>query len=231
MLEVLRELLAEGRTEDAVALVARLVARNSELERQLAEAKTKAKKSEGVSRAQLLLLLDGACPRTATAASPRRTRSCASPLASTSSRRKRSGRRNARTGKRRPLPASLRRVDNPIAVPADQRACPACGAERQCIGHDVTEVIDLIPAEVIVRRDVREKLACRPCEGQLVRAPLGDKVVAGGRMGIVLVAQLLVDKYDDGLPLSRQARRFERARAGTSPSRRWRTRWPGPPRC
>lgn len=209
MLEVLRELLAEGRTGEAVTLVAKLVARNSELERLLAEVKSKAKKSEGVSRAQLLLLLDGLPANsngTLAEADEKLRRS--SGIDEQQKEEKRKKKRGVWT--RRPPPQNLRRVDNPIPVPADQRACPACGAERDCIGHDVTEVIDLIPAEVIVRRDLREKLACRPCEGQLVRAPLGDKVVAGGRMGIVLVAQLLVDKYDDGLPLSRQVSRFKR---------------------
>jgi transposase len=74
----------------------------------------------------------------------------------------------------------------------------------------VTEVIDLIPAEVVVRLDKREKLACLVCQGEVVRAPLGDKVVSGGKMGTALVAQVLVDKYRDGLPLSRQVERFER---------------------
>jgi transposase len=47
--------------------------------------------------------------------------------------------------------------------------------------------------------DKVEKLVCRPCHGELVRAPSGDKVVAGGKLGPGLVAELLVDKYDDGL--------------------------------
>src|SRR6185295_17622329 len=74
----------------------------------------------------------------------------------------------------------------------------------------VTEVIELIPAEVIVRRDLREKLACTPCEGEVVRAPVGDKVVPNGKLGLRLVAQLLVDKYIDGLPLHRQRERLQR---------------------
>ena len=111
---------------------------------------------------------------------------------------------------RKPIPDNLPRVDNPILVPKEQRPCPRCGVERQCIGHDVTEVIELIPAQVIVRRDIREKLGCENCDGELVRAPLGDKVVSGGRLGSTLVAGLLVDKYSDGLPLHRQKLRFER---------------------
>jgi len=94
-------------------------------------------------------------------------------------------------------------------VPEAERPCPKCGGERRCIGHDVTEVIDLVPAEVIARLDMREKLACEQCDGEIVRAPVGDKVVPGGRMGTTLVAQVVKDKYWDGLPLHRQKQRFE----------------------
>ena len=111
---------------------------------------------------------------------------------------------------RQPPPDNLRRVDNPIPVPQAERACPKCGKDRACIGHDVTEVIELVPAEVIVRIDRREKLACMDCEGELIRAPQGDKVVSGGRLGSTLVATLLVDKYWDGLPLHRSKQRFAR---------------------
>jgi hypothetical protein len=42
---------------------------------------------------------------------------------------------------RSPAPAHLRRVDNPIAVPAGQRVCPKCGGLRVCVEPHVTEVI------------------------------------------------------------------------------------------
>jgi transposase len=111
---------------------------------------------------------------------------------------------------RTPTPDHLRRIPNVIPVPERERACPNCCGERACIGHDVTEVIELIPAEVVVRLDKREKLACSSCDGQLVRAPLGEKVVDGGKFGLAFVAQLLVDKYVDGLPLHRQRERYAR---------------------
>jgi len=47
-----------------------------------------------------------------------------------------------------------------------------------CIGHDASEVIELIPAEIIVRVDRREKLACETSDGGIVRAPLADKVAS-----------------------------------------------------
>lgn len=85
-------------------------------------------------------------------------------------------------------PAHLRRVDHPIDVPAAQRACPTCGGDRQCIEPHVTEVFELLPAEVIVRRDIREQLTCVACEGEPVRAPAGETVVPNGKLGLGLVA-------------------------------------------
>jgi transposase len=224
VLDVLRVLLAEfeGR-EQILAIVGRLIARNTELEQQLA--KTLFKKCEQVSTAQLLLAL-GALGLTGRGTSTSADDDRAQPEVledADSKLRQASGiddpkpedatktprpPRQPRT--RTPAPAHLERIPNPIPVPAAERACPSCGAERVCIGHEPTEVIDLIPAKVFVRVDLREKLVCRPCEGEHVRAPLPDKVVAGGKLGLVFVAQLLVDKYVDGLPLHRQRERYAR---------------------
>jgi transposase len=217
VLDVLKSLLESGRSDEVVTLVEKLVARNSELEQRLAQVLSRGHKNEGVSTAQLKLFVDalatesedsgGTGPEELTAANEK--------LREASEIDKRSDDKDVAKGKRqpplrRPIPAGLRRVDNPIEVPADERKCPQCGADRKCIGHDVTEVVELIPAEVVVRIDRREKLACVSCEGELVRAPVGDKVVCGGRLGTRLVSTLLVDKYDDGLPLHRQKQRFER---------------------
>lgn len=210
VLEVLQALLAEQRTDEVVALVAKLVQRNGELEKRLSELLSRHKPREGVSTAQLKLLLDelmGPSDEERKAADDAlRSHSgiddkVDEPKVEPSPRQPRL---------RRPVPEGLRRVPNPITVPDAERPCPQCGGERACIGHDVTEVVDLIPAEVIVRLDSREKLACERCEGELVRAPLGDKVVGGGKLGSRLVAELLIDKYDDGLPLHRQKQRYER---------------------
>jgi transposase len=219
VLEVLCKLLAEGQNDDVVTLVTKLLARNRELELQLAKLKARGKKNEGVSSEQLQMLFDAlqteGCGELDEANEKLRAAS------SLDDKRDQDLDLEPRTRQpkrqpplRKPIPDHLPRVDNPILVPEQQRPCPKCGVERQCIGHDVTEVIDLIPAQVIVRRDIREKLACEKCDGELVRAPLGDKVVSGSRLGSTLVAVLVVDKYDDGLPLHRQKRRFERMGIG-----------------
>ncbi|MEO1334844.1 MAG: IS66 family transposase [Myxococcota bacterium] len=116
-----------------------------------------------------------------------------------------------RRPRKKPFPDALKRVDNIIPVPHEQRPCPKCGAERRCLGHEVSEVLELEPAKVFVRRDRRETLTCDTCETpQITRAPRGDRVVEGGRFGLRIVAQMLVDKFRDGLPLQRQRERYRR---------------------
>jgi transposase len=210
-LEVLRELLADGHTDAVIALFAKLVARNGELERKLADVLSRGRTNEGVSSAQLLLLIEGLAGQPTPALDVAEADAKLGEAAALEPKPDAAEVKLKRQPPvRKPLPAHLRRVENPIAVPEGERPCPRCGGLRTCIGHDVTEVLDLIPAEVVVRVDKQEKLACVDCEAEVVRAPPGDKIVPGGRVGTSLVAQLLVDKYRDGLPLHRQKERFAR---------------------
>ena len=223
VLDVLGALLGDFQERDAVLEIFRqLVADNAQLSRRLARIASRFKTSERIAGAQLVLFLDairrgeggpGAAdilqaPDDVDAADERLRDASgiddAKPDDGEGSIGKRRTDEPPPQPRRESAPAHLRRVDNRLLVPADERACPRCGVERACIGHDVTEVIELIPAEVIVRRDLREKLACTPCEAEVVRAPVGVKVVANGKYGPRLVAQMLVDKYVDGLPLHRQ---------------------------
>jgi transposase len=213
-MEVLQALLAEGRSDEVMVLFSKLVSRNSELEQRLAKILSGSRKNEGVSTAQLKLFFDALDERAEEAAGGKEAKAADEKLREASGidgkREEKQTRPPRQPSLRQPAPPHLRRIENRIAVPAEERACPKCGKERTCICFEVSETIELIPAEVVVRVDKKEKLVCRPCDGELVRAPSGDKVVTGGKLGPGLVAELLVDKYDDGLPLHRQKRRFER---------------------
>jgi len=208
VLDVLRALLDERRDDAVVELVSKLVTENSDLQRRLAELLIRRRKGEGVSSAQLqLFLAELAAEGDETLDGANEKLKKAAGLDEKEASEKKKPPRQPRC--RRPAPPDLRRIDNPIKVAEADRPCPVCGVERTCIGHDETEVIELIPAEVVVRVDRREKLACKPCEGELTRAPQADKVVEKGKFGCALVSTLLVDKYRDGLPLHRQKKRFE----------------------
>lgn len=211
-LAAIRELLAKGRLEEALAIFAEVLAENRKLKLELAGLAARRRKNEGVSADQLRLFLDMLDAETEDALAE--TTQSLRTASGIDERRAEEDQRSKNPPKqpplRQPAPMNLRRVINDLEVPESERACPRCQTDRSCIGHDVTEVIDFIPAEVVVRVDRREKLACRECESEIVRAPMGDKVVPAGKLGSALVAELLVDKYRDGLPLHRQKLRFER---------------------
>ena len=211
-LEVLRTLLGEGRNDEVVAMFSEVVARNALLERLVAQSRATKNSGEHISAEQLDIFLQALRAQ------------AGSELTAASEQLQKTAEANGdrgdedKSGKdkpikqppmRRPPPAGLRRVDNPISVPEAERPCPLCGGSRRCITHETTEVIDLIPAEVIVRLDRREVLACDACDGAMTRAPMGDKVVEGGYYGSGLVAEMVVDKYRDSLPLHRIGQRFE----------------------
>ena len=210
MIDTVRELLQKGseQVETVLAIVAKLVRENESLTRRLAEQLSSRHKSEAISPDQLQLLLDEL------AAHPAGTEQDANErLQEASDNESKDPDTSNKPPKqppvRKPAPDHLERVPNPIAVPDEERKCPQCGADRKCVAHDKTEVIELIPAKIIVREDIREVLACEQCEGEMVRAPAGDKVVSGGKYGPNLVADLVVGKYDEGLPLDRQRRSLE----------------------
>lgn len=107
---------------------------------------------------------------------------------------------------RRPLPDHLPREE--VAHPAPC-TCPSCGGALRRIGEDVTETLEYVPGRFKVIRHVREKLSCRACD-TIVAAPAPEHAIARGRAGAGLLAHIVVSKYDDHLPLYRQAEIFAR---------------------
>lgn len=103
---------------------------------------------------------------------------------------------------RRPLPPHLPR-EEVLHHPGD--ACPGCGGTSLSkLGEDITEVLERIPAQLKVIRHIRPRLSCRACE-TIIQAPAPDLPIEKGRPGPVLIANIVVGKYIDGLPLYRRA--------------------------
>jgi len=109
--------------------------------------------------------------------------------------------------KRQPLPAHLPRID--IRHEPDSTTC-RCGCQMQRIGEDVAEKLDYQPGVFSVERHVRGKWACSQCE-TLVQAPVAPHVIDKGIPTTSLLAQVLVAKFADHLPLYRQEAIFGRA--------------------
>ena len=77
------------------------------------------------------------------------------------------------------------------------------------IGEEVTEELERIPGKLFVRQYLRPKYA-RPEGAGVVIAELPARPIDKGIPGPGLLAQIVIDKYTDHLPVHRQLQRFER---------------------
>src|SRR5215210_418673 len=120
--------------------------------------------------------------------------------------------RASRTAKRRrnrgSLPKHLPRIE--MVVDIDDHACPCCGKALHRVGEDTGERLDIVPAQLRVLVVRRPKYACRACEDVMVQAPAPARLIEGGLPTEATVAQVLVSKYADHLPLYRQAQIYAR---------------------
>lgn len=99
-----------------------------------------------------------------------------------------------------------------IKVPDDERPCPECGSPRCTLGHVRTVVVEYTPPTFEVTEYLREKVVCRPCEGEITLAPPPkEQVIERALPGPNLLSQLVVNKAVDGLPLQRSRKIFARA--------------------
>ncbi len=224
----LEALLGEGRGSELIELVIALLTEVRETNTALTARLQKAlralygKKSQKVSREQLLLLFAalgsdapaGAAPDAAPPAAPSPTTEPDSPVPPPAppAPPPRKG------GGRAPLPKDLPRKQRVVPVPEVERTCAACGAEKRCIGHRTSEILEFVPAHFLVIEEKREKLACPKCpEEGVVTAP-SDKVMDRGRPGPGLLSNIIVKKFDDSMPLYRQSQEYARSGVRLSPS-------------
>jgi transposase len=110
-----------------------------------------------------------------------------------------------RQPKRGPLPEHLPRERTVVEAP---KSCPCCGGEKLSkLGEDITETLEVVPRKFFVKQTVRERWSCRACE-TITQPPAPFHVIARGRAGPSLLAMILAGKYDQHLPLHRQADAF-----------------------
>lgn len=108
--------------------------------------------------------------------------------------------------KRKPLPPELPRTE--IRHEPDSTLCK-CGCQLKRIGEDVSEKLNHHPGTFSVERHIRGKWVCDECE-TLVQAPVPAHVIDKGMATTNLLAQVLINKFADHLPLYRQEQIFDR---------------------
>ena len=100
------------------------------------------------------------------------------------------------------LPEHLERKEIIIEPTEDVRDCKK-------IGEEITEELEYEPGKLFVNKYVRPKYA-KPDNGGIVTAPMIERPLPKAIAGAGLLAQIVIDKYVDHLPLYRQAERFKR---------------------
>ena len=100
------------------------------------------------------------------------------------------------------LPASLPREEEIIEPTVD-----VTGWKQ--IGKEITEELERIPGKLFVRKYLRPKYV-NPTTGEIVIGVLPVRPIEKGIAGPGLLAQIVIDKYVDHLPIYRQVQRFER---------------------
>jgi transposase len=129
-----------------------------------------------------------------------------------------------RRPRREALPAHLRRVEH--RHEPEDTTCPneGCGRPMTRIGEDVSERLDVVPAEFFVHRHVYGKWACRCCQ-TLKQEPAAPEVIEGGLPASGLLAHLLISRFADHLPYYRQE--AINARSGVHTPRSTLAAWAG----
>ncbi len=108
---------------------------------------------------------------------------------------------------RQALPASLPRIDHHHEL--EQTHC-ACGQPFKRIGEEVSEQLDCVPAQFFVLRHIRGKYACACCQ-TIQAAPMPAQIIDKGIPAPGLLAQVVIAKHDDHLPLYRQEEIYTRS--------------------
>ena len=91
-----------------------------------------------------------------------------------------------------------------------EKTCSGCGRAKDRIGQDVTKILEHVPSKLEVHEHVRPKYACRYCKDGVSSPPPPERPIARGIAGPGLIAQIVVSKFGDHLPLYRQEDIFVR---------------------
>ena len=118
-----------------------------------------------------------------------------------------------RTGGRQSLPRNLKRERIVHDLPDSEKHCAGCQQDLRPIGEESSERYEYVPAQLTVIEDVRKKYAC-DCTVKTATKP--PQPIEKSTAGASLLAQVIVAKCADHLPLHRQEKIFERHGADIS---------------
>ena len=106
---------------------------------------------------------------------------------------------------RKPLDPALPREIVRHELPESERLCPNDGKTLVEIGVEISEQLDIIPQQVRVIQHQRVKYACPCCDQGIRLTPVPARIIPKGLLTEAALAWVATSKYQDALPLYRQA--------------------------
>lgn len=104
---------------------------------------------------------------------------------------------------RKGLPQDLPKRTVIHDISEESKICP-CGCQLERIGEDIVQQLEYIPATVQIIEHVKFKYACKSCEETILTAKLPPQPIPKSIATSGLLANIIVSKYRDHLPLYRQ---------------------------
>jgi transposase len=126
--------------------------------------------------------------------------------------------------KRQALPAHLPRVEQRVEPEDTHCPTPECRQPMVRVGQDVSERLDIVPAQFFVQRQIRGKWACKCCQ-LLVQEPAAPQVFDNALPTPGLQAHTVISRFVDHIPYYRQEQ--INARAGVHTPRSTLAAWSG----
>ena len=117
------------------------------------------------------------------------------------------------------LPEHLPRVEVIHDLTDEQKKCPCCGGDRLCIGSEISEQLEYVPASLKVLKHIRHKYACKSCgegcdkcdcQSHIEIATKPAQPIEKGLPGPGLLSYVITSKLGDHLPLYRLEKIFDR---------------------
>jgi transposase len=220
--EHLRSLLSEGRLEEAIEMVlsmlTQLQTKNMELVWKLMrlERERSGRRSERMDPEQISLMLERLAEEMSEEADLAATQAEGEALEAERAALEETVVRQV-PRRRRPSKDLPRRVIR-HELTAEERRCPGCGEAMREIGEDVSEIVELIPAQFVVEEHRRARYACSRCKETVRTAPGPEKSIEKGLPGPGLLAHVVVSKFEQHLPLTRLVEIYRRGGLATSTS-------------
>jgi transposase len=111
---------------------------------------------------------------------------------------------------RKKISADLPRVEVIHDLPDEQKVCATDGTALIRIGEQVSEQLDIIPAQIRVLRHIRPQYACPCCKQGVHIAPVHAQLLPKSMASPALLAHIVTAKFVAGTPLYRQEPQFAR---------------------